>query len=87
MLFRSNHKNACPKKDAEETFAKRAPYDEKLELTFQRRQKVNIDIPEEVQAIADEIQEEESKDCLEGEDPAVLELDTKGDDDEDDDDD
>ncbi|MCG8621250.1 MAG: hypothetical protein MJE68_04495, partial [Proteobacteria bacterium] len=52
---RSNHKNACPKKDAEETFAKRAPYDEKLELTFLCRQKVNIDIPEKVQAITDEI--------------------------------
>ena len=78
---RSNHKNACPNKGGEEKYAKRAPYDEKLELTFQRRQQVNV-IPEDVQAIADEIRAEESKDCPE--DPNISQVAAKGDDVEDD---
>ena len=55
---KSLHKKGCPNKGGEEKFAARAPYDAELELTFKRRQRMEIDIPPDVAEIAR--QEEES---------------------------
>ena len=55
---KSLHKKGCPNKGGEEKFAARAPYDAELELTFKRRQRMEIDIPLDVAEIAR--QEEES---------------------------
>ena len=52
---KSYHKKSCPKKDEEDRFARRAPYDAELELTFKRRQRVEI--PPEVAEIALQAQE------------------------------
>ena len=57
-LKKSLHKKGCPNKGGEEKFAARAPYDAQLELTFKRRQRMEVDIPQEVAEIAR--QEEES---------------------------
>ena len=62
---KSNHKKACPKKDEEDTHARRAPYDEELEKTFKRRTRVEVDIPEEVLDLAKQYQAEETKECEE----------------------
>ena len=55
---KSLHKKGCPNKGGEEKFEARAPYDAQLELTFKQRQRMEIDIPQEVAEIAR--QEEES---------------------------
>ena len=55
---KSLHKRVSPNKDREEKFAARAPYDAELELTFKRRQRMEVDVPPEVAEIAR--QEEES---------------------------
>ena len=55
---KSLHKKGCPNKGGEEKFAARAPYDAELELTFKRRQRMEIEVPPEVAEIAR--QEEES---------------------------
>ena len=49
---KSLHKKGCPNKGGEEKFAARAPYDAELELTFKRRQRMEIDIPPDVAEIA-----------------------------------
>ena len=54
---KSLHKKACPNKGGKEQFAPRAPYDAQLELTFKRRQRMEVDIPEEVARIAMEEKE------------------------------
>ena len=55
---KSLHKKGCPNKGGEEKFAARAPYNAELELTFKRRQRMEVDVPLEVAEIAR--QEEES---------------------------
>ena len=54
---KSLHKKACPNKDGKEQFTPRAPYDAELELTFKRRQRMEVNIPEEVARIAMEEEE------------------------------
>ena len=61
--FFTNQRKAYTKKvvrtkGGEEKFAARAPYDAELELTFKRRQRMEIEVPPEVAEIAR--QEEES---------------------------
>ena len=60
---KSLHKKGCPNKGREEKFEARAPYDAQLELTFKRRQRMEIDIPLEAAEIAR--QEEESAQAAE----------------------
>ena len=60
---KSLHKKGCPNKGREEKFAARAPYDAELELTFKRRQRMEIEVPPEVAEIAR--QEEESTQAAE----------------------
>ena len=57
---KSNHKNACPKKDGEDKFPPRAAVDEELEQTFKRRMRVNLDTPQEVLDLAKQYAVEES---------------------------
>ena len=57
-MKKSLHKKGCLNKGGEEKFAARAPYDAELELTFKRRQRMEIEVPPEVAEIAR--QEEES---------------------------
>ena len=57
-LKKSLHKKGCPNKGGEEKFEARAPCDTQIELTFKQRQRMEIDIPQEVAEIAR--QEEES---------------------------
>ena len=67
---RSNHKSVCDKKDQEEEeYPARAAYDEELELTFKRRQRVPVNIPPEVPEIAVREEQEcrEAKENLEKE--------------------
>ena len=94
---KSYHKKSCPKKDEEDRFAKRAPYDAELELTFKRRQRVEI--PPEVAEIALQQQESdraaelleqqiEKEKAKEGQKVVSMELEgggIQGDDDDDDD--
>ena len=54
---KSLHKKSCPNKDQDDQFAPRAPYDAELELTFRRRQ--CVEIPPEVAELA--LQEQESE--------------------------
>ena len=53
---KSNHKKSCPNKDGEDKYTTRAPYELELELTFKRRQRVEI--PPQVAEIA--LQQQES---------------------------
>ena len=52
---KSYHKKSCPNKDEEDKYPKRAPYEPELELTFKRRQRVEI--PKEVADLALQAQE------------------------------
>ena len=55
---KSTHKKSCPNVGGIEMHAPRAPIDEALELTFKRRQRVEIDLPQEVE---EELQQDQSE--------------------------
>ena len=65
---RSNHKKSCPNKDQPEIYPSRAPVDEKLELTFKRRQRVPVEVANIAQQEIQKEQESElAAQCLEAE--------------------
>ena len=58
---KSIHKKTCPNAGENEKFAPRAPIDEALELTFKRRQRVVIDMPQELEEELKQDQSESEK--------------------------
>ena len=56
---KSLHKKGCPNKGGEEKYEGRAPYNAELELTFKRRQRMEVELPPEVLDLAREEQESE----------------------------
>ena len=56
--YKSMHKKSCPNVGEIEKYAPHAPIDEKLELTFKCRQRVQIDLPKEIE---EELQQDQSE--------------------------
>ena len=54
---KSLHKKGCPNKGGEEKYEGQAPYDAELELTFKCRQRIEVEIPQEVLTMVREQQE------------------------------
>ena len=54
---KSLHKKGCPNKGGEEKYKGRTPYDAELELTFKCRQRIEVEMPQKVVAMAREQQE------------------------------
>ena len=59
---KSLHKKGCPNKGGEEKYEGWAPYNAELELTFKRRQRMEVELPLEVLDLARE--EQESKQAV-----------------------
>ena len=49
---KSKHKNACPNKNGPEIYQPRAPLDETLEESFKKKTAIPVNIPQQVQAVA-----------------------------------
>ena len=54
---KSLHKKGCPNKGGEEKYEGWAPYNTELELTFKRRQRIEVEMPQEVLDMAREQEE------------------------------